>query len=117
MEDRNRPAFRCRSRAAAGNYAALFRSFDNFRLRVATEEAAQGGAIQGPEGLVREWDKIERESPDVPDRLYDHAVREEHPIPKPRDAQASVMKPANGVSSRTISWLEGCYCRVTHDFA
>jgi hypothetical protein len=69
-------------RAAAGNYAALFRSFDILRLRIATEGAARGGAIQGQEGLVREWDKIERESPDVPDRLYGQAVREERADPE-----------------------------------
>jgi len=64
-------------RVAAGNYAALFRSFDILRVRLATEGVAPGSPIQGLEGLLLEFGKIERESPDVPDQLYDQAVREE----------------------------------------
>ncbi len=69
-------------RVAAAKYAAVYRDLDLYCLRFAGGLGDRDLALSELDRHLTTWDQLEAESPAVPDRLYDQAVREEKGDPE-----------------------------------
>jgi hypothetical protein len=73
-----RPAERAdHHRRAAAGYAALHRSFKLFDLEHRSDRQGRDTALDELRRRLTQFDELEKQSPDLPDRLYDQAVREQ----------------------------------------
>lgn len=65
-------------RVAGASYAALYGSFDLFLLKHKDSNPQNRlKLIEDLETLIEQFNQLERDSLDVPDRLYDQAVKEQ----------------------------------------
>lgn len=64
-------------RISAAGYASLKRRLDSIQLRFAGADGKRDEYINTMESIVSDIDQLEAESPDVPDDLYDVAVKEQ----------------------------------------
>ena len=64
-------------RMSAAGYAALKRKLDLFQLQTAEGMSDRQQYIHALEQIVKDLDGLEKDSPDVPDDLYDQSVREQ----------------------------------------
>jgi hypothetical protein len=64
-------------RTSGAQYASIKRRLDAFQLRTAEADGSREESLQALEAIVAALDQLERESPDVPDDLYDRAVNEQ----------------------------------------
>ena len=64
-------------RVSGAEYASLKRRLDSYQLLFAESDGNRKDYLDALESIVTDLDQLERDSPDVPDDLYDKAVSEQ----------------------------------------
>jgi len=67
-------------RLAASNYSAIFRKLDllNLRKNLKADPKPEKNLLSELELIIEQLNQLEKESPDIPDQIYDQAVREQN---------------------------------------
>ena len=67
-------------RLAASNYSAIFRKLDLLKLRtnLKADPKLEKALLFELELIIEQLNQLDKESPDIPDKIYDQAVREQN---------------------------------------